>query len=129
VDIPDFKLAIDKTSIEGLLIIRPKRYDDSRGWFMESFNSYDFIEAIGINSTFVQDNHSYSRQYTIRGLHYQLGKPQGKLVRIISGDVFGVVVDLRAKSATYGKWEGLKLSAKNQKQIWIPTGLAHGQGL
>jgi dTDP-4-dehydrorhamnose 3,5-epimerase len=126
VDIQHPKLKVTPTSIEGLLVIETKCFGDERGWFTESFNAHDFSFTTGIDLQFVQDNHSLSKEFTLRGLHYQLDKPQGKLVRVVSGSVFDVVVDLRKKSATYGQWEGLELSAQNQKQLWIPPGFAHG---
>lgn len=120
------KLAITPTSVEGAFIIEPKVFGDERGWFTESFNAQDFSEATDLDVSFVQDNHSFSRQWTLRGMHYQLEKTQGKLVRVTSGKVFDVAVDLRKDSATYGKWVGVELSAENHKQLWIPPGFAHG---
>jgi dTDP-4-dehydrorhamnose 3,5-epimerase len=123
---PQSKLLVETTAIDGVLVIEPKVYGDERGWFTESFNAQDFAAATGLGLEFVQDNHSYSRKDTLRGLHYQLEKTQGKLVRVTSGSVFDVAVDLRQKSPTYGKWVGVELSAENHKQLWIPPGLAHG---
>ena len=120
------KITVTPTSIDGILIIEPKVFGDERGWFTESFNAQDFSDATGLNVEFVQDNHSFSRQSTLRGMHYQLEKTQGKLVRVVSGAVYDVAVDLRESSPTYGKWIALELSAENQKQLWIPAGLAHG---
>jgi dTDP-4-dehydrorhamnose 3,5-epimerase len=120
------KIVVTPTSIADVLIIEPKVFGDERGWFTESFNSQDFSKATGLSINFVQDNHSYSRQSTLRGMHYQLEKTQGKLVRVVSGSVFDVVVDLRKNSPTYGEWMALELSAENHKQLWIPAGLAHG---
>jgi dTDP-4-dehydrorhamnose 3,5-epimerase len=120
------KIVVTPTSIADVLIIEPKVFGDERGWFTESFNSQDFSKATGLSINFVQDNHSYSRQSTLRGMHYQLEKTQGKLVRVVSGSVYDVVVDLRKNSPTYGKWMALELSAENHKQLWIPAGLAHG---
>ncbi len=120
------KLKVSPTAIDGVLVIEPTVFGDERGWFTESFNAYDFAAATGLSINFVQDNHSFSRQWTLRGLHYQLEKTQGKLVRVTSGSVFDVAVDLRANSPTYGKWAGVELSAQNHKQLWIPAGLAHG---
>ena len=120
------KLQINPTAIHDVLVIEPKVFGDERGWFTESFNANDFAEATGLNVRFVQDNHSFSRQWTLRGLHYQLEKTQGKLVRVVAGSVFDVAVDIRRDSPTYGKWVGLELSAENHKQLWIPAGLAHG---
>ena len=120
------KLAITPTSVEGVFIIEPKVFGDERGWFTESFNAEDFAKATGLDVQFVQDNHSFSRQWTLRGLHYQLEQSQGKLVRVVAGSVFDVAVDIRKSSPTYGKWVGAELSAQNHKQMWIPPGLAHG---
>ena len=117
---------IEVSSIFGMSILQPKIFGDERGWLFESFNARDFFSATGLDLNFVQDNHSYSRQWTLRGLHYQHEKTQGKLVRVISGNVFDVTVDLRMSSPTYGKWFGLELSADNKKQLWIPPGVAHG---
>lgn len=120
------KLHITPTEIQDVLIIEPKVFGDERGWFTESFNAIDFADATGLDVEFVQDNHSFSRQWTLRGLHYQLEQTQGKLVRVVSGSVFDVAVDLRQDSPSYGKWAGVELSAQNHKQMWIPPGLAHG---
>ena len=120
------KLHITPTAIPDVLVVEPKVFGDERGWFTESFNAEDFYEATKLNVQFVQDNHSFSRQWTLRGLHYQLEKTQGKLVRVVSGAVFDVAVDIRRDSPSYGKWAGLELSATNHKQLWIPPGLAHG---
>jgi dTDP-4-dehydrorhamnose 3,5-epimerase len=120
------KLQVTPTVIPDVLVIEPKVFGDDRGWLTESFNAQDFAKATGLTINFVQDNHSFSRQWTLRGMHYQLEKPQGKLVRVVAGNVFDVVVDIRKDSATYGKWAGVELSAQNHKQMWIPPGLAHG---
>ena len=120
------KLLLTPTEIADVLIIEPKVFGDDRGWFTESFNAQDFAIATGVDVSFVQDNHSFSRQWTLRGLHYQLEQTQGKLVRVVAGSVFDVVVDIRKDSSTYGKWVGVELSAQNHKQLWIPPGLAHG---
>jgi dTDP-4-dehydrorhamnose 3,5-epimerase len=120
------KLSITATDIHDVLIITAKVFSDERGWFKEPFNAQDFAIATGLNIEFVQDGHSFSRQWTLRGLHYQLKRTQGKLVRVIAGSVFDVVVDIRKDSPTYGKWVGVELSAHNHKQLWIPAGLAHG---
>ncbi|MBU3632794.1 dTDP-4-dehydrorhamnose 3,5-epimerase [Polynucleobacter sp. AP-Feld-500C-C5] len=119
-------MLVSPTSIADVLIIEPKVFGDDRGWFTESFNAQDFSEATGLSVNFVQDNHSFSHQSTLRGLHYQLEKTQGKLLRVVSGSVFDVAVDLRKSSPTYGQWVGLELSAENHKQLWIPAGFAHG---
>ena len=120
------KLHVTSTAIHDVLVIEPKVFGVERGWFTESFNAQDFAIATGINVQFVQDNHSVSRQWTLRGLHYQLEQTQGKLVRVVSGSVFDVAVDIRKESPTYGKWAGVELSAQNHKQLWVPAGLAHG---
>ena len=120
------KLRVIPTAIHDVYVIEPKVFGDERGWFTESFNTEDFATATGLNVQFVQDNHSFSRQWTLRGLHYQLEKTQGKLVRVVAGSVFDVAVDIRKDSPTYGKWVGIELSAQNHKQLWIPAQLAHG---
>jgi dTDP-4-dehydrorhamnose 3,5-epimerase len=120
------RLNISPTEIHDVLVIEPKVFGDDRGWFVESFNTQDFANATGLEVNFVQDNHSFSRQWTLRGMHYQLEQTQGKLVRVVTGSVFDVVVDVRKDSPSYGKWTGVELSAKNFKQLWIPPGLAHG---
>ncbi|SNX29046.1 dTDP-4-dehydrorhamnose 3,5-epimerase [Polynucleobacter meluiroseus] len=120
------KIQVQPTAIHDVLIIEPKVFGDERGWFSESFNAEDFSSATGLNVEFVQDNHSFSRQWTLRGLHYQLEKTQGKLVRVISGSVFDVTLDIRQDSPTFGKWVGVELSATNHRQLWVPPQLAHG---
>jgi dTDP-4-dehydrorhamnose 3,5-epimerase len=120
------KLKITPTAIPDVLIVEPKFFGDNRGWFTESFNAQDFAKATGLDVEFVQDNHSFSRQWTMRGMHYQLKHTQGKLVRVTAGSVFDAVVDLRKDSATFGKWVGVELSAENHKQLWVPPGFAHG---
>ena len=115
------------TPIEGLLILEPQVHGDARGWFMESFSQQRFDAAVGKPVKFVQDNHSHSQRGVLRGLHYQLfPHAQGKLVRVASGVVWDVAVDLRLGSATFGQWFGVELSAKNQRQFWVPEGFAHG---
>ena len=114
------------TAIADVLLIEPRVFGDARGFFYESFNARDFAEATGLDVNFVQDNHSKSARGVLRGLHYQVQKPQGKLVRVVSGEVFDVVVDIRKSSPTFGKWVGEILSAQNNKQIWVPPGFAHG---
>ena len=114
-----------KTSIEGVTIIEPTVFGDQRGYFMETYSKRDFAEG-GIDVDFVQDNESRSRKGVLRGLHFQKKNPQGKLVRVIEGEVFDVAVDLRKNSPTFGKWEGVVLSAENKKQFYIPEGFAHG---
>lgn len=114
-----------KTSIEGVLVVDTKSYGDARGYFMETYKRPDFV-AGGIDADFVQDNQSSSVKGVLRGLHFQIEHPQAKLVRVISGEVFDVAVDLREGSPTYGKWEGVVLSAENRRQFFIPRGFAHG---
>jgi len=120
------KLLLTPTAIHDVMVIEPEVFGDERGWFSESFNAKDFAVATGLNIEFVQDNHSFSRQWTLRGLHYQLEQVQGKLVRVVTGSVFDVAVDIRKDSPSYGKWAGVELSSQNHKQMWIPAGLAHG---
>lgn len=119
------KFKFYKTDIEGVYIIEPTIFGDNRGYFMETYNYNDFKEG-GIDVTFVQDNQSKSKKGVLRGLHFQKTHPQAKLVRVISGEVFDVAVDLRKGSKTYGKWVGTILSAENKKQLFIPKGFAHG---
>lgn len=114
------------TAIPDVLLLAPQVFADARGFFLESFNSRDFQEVTGLNVTFVQDNHSKSAHGVLRGLHYQIQHAQGKLVRVVAGEVFDVVVDLRQSSPTFGQWVGGTLSAENFKQLWIPPGFAHG---
>lgn len=114
-----------ETSIEGVIIVDVKSYGDERGYFMETYKKPDFV-AGGIDADFIQDNQSSSKKGVLRGLHYQINYPQAKLVRVISGEVFDVAVDLRKGSPTYGKWEGMVLSAGNKRQLFIPRGFAHG---
>lgn len=119
------KFKIQTCEIEGLYIIEPTVFKDERGYFVETYNQQDFAEA-GLNMKFVQDNQSMSVRGVLRGLHYQKQFPQGKLVRVIRGEVYDVAVDIRKKSQTYGKWYGVKLSAENKRQFYIPEGFAHG---
>jgi dTDP-4-dehydrorhamnose 3,5-epimerase len=119
------QFAFTETKINGVYIIEPKVFGDHRGYFMETYNYEDFKEA-GLDMVFVQDNQSKSRKGVLRGLHYQKPNPQGKLVRVISGQVFDVAIDLRKDSPTYGQWEGIVLSAENKKQFYVPEGFAHG---
>ena len=114
------------TAIPDVMIIEPKVFGDDRGFFYESFNNRVFEEATGLKRTFVQDNHSRSAKNVLRGLHYQIQHPQGKLVRVVAGEVFDVAVDIRRSSATFGRWVGVVLSAENKKQLWVPEGFAHG---
>ena len=125
-DLSHPKLQLSATDIHDVFVVGPKVFGDERGWFTESFNAHDFAQATGLELEFVQDNHSFSRQWTLRGLHYQLEQTQGKLVRVVAGSVFDVAVDIRKESPTYGKWVGVELSAQNHKQLWIPAGVAHG---
>jgi dTDP-4-dehydrorhamnose 3,5-epimerase len=115
-----------KTPIADLLIFEPNVFGDSRGFFMESFNQKTFQNLTSLDVTFVQDNHSRSSQNVLRGLHYQIQQPQGKLVRVTSGRVFDVAVDLRRTSPTFGQWHGVELSGENHRQFWVPAGFAHG---
>jgi dTDP-4-dehydrorhamnose 3,5-epimerase len=119
-------MRVTPTAIAGVLVIEPTVFADERGFFFESYNERAFAEATGIAAKFVQDNHSRSLKNTLRGLHYQIQQPQGKLVRAVAGEVFDVVVDIRRSSPTFGQWLGENLSAENKKLMWIPAGLAHG---
>ena len=112
--------------IPDVLIIEPKVFGDERGWFYESFNQKEFTEKTGVTEPFIQDNHSFSTQYILRGLHYQIEHPQGKLVRVTGGKVLDVAVDIRESSPTFGQWTAIELSAENHKQLWVPPGCAHG---
>ncbi len=117
---------VTPAAVPDVLILEPKVFGDARGFFFESFNARDFAQATGLNVEFVQDNHSKSARGVLRGLHYQIQHPQGKLVRVVQGEVFDVTVDLRKSSPTFGQWVGERLSADNKKQLWIPPGFAHG---
>ena len=119
-------MSITPTAIPDVLLIAPKMFGDERGFFFESFNHAKFEAAIGRQVKFVQDNHSKSAKNVLRGLHYQIQKAQGKLVRVVQGEVFDVVVDIRKSSPTFGRWVGEVLSAGNNKQLWVPEGFAHG---
>jgi dTDP-4-dehydrorhamnose 3,5-epimerase len=119
-------MKVTQTAIPDVLLIEPKVFGDERGFFFESFNQRAFQQATGVTLPFVQDNHSKSAKGVLRGLHYQIQNPQGKLVRVTQGEVFDVAVDIRPESATYGKWVGVRLSAQNKHQLWVPPGLAHG---
>ncbi|AUF98396.1 dTDP-4-dehydrorhamnose 3,5-epimerase [Pseudomonas sp. 02C 26] len=114
------------TDIPDVLIIEPKLFGDSRGFFFESFNERAFKEQTGVSINFVQDNHSRSQKNVLRGLHYQVENPQGKLVRVVQGEVLDVAVDVRVDSPTFGRWVATRLSAESHRQFWIPPGLAHG---
>ncbi|MGO4760919.1 dTDP-4-dehydrorhamnose 3,5-epimerase [Cupriavidus sp. 2KB_3] len=117
---------IVRTKIDDVVILEPKVFGDDRGFFFESFNAREFGEATGVQRPFVQDNHSRSAHGVLRGLHYQINNPQGKLVRVVSGEVFDVAVDIRRSSPTFGQWVGVRLSAQNKRQLWVPEGFAHG---
>ena len=119
-------LSIIRTEIPDVVIIEPVVFQDARGFFFESFNRKIFSAAIGLDVDFVQDNHSRGSRGVLRGLHYQIEQPQGKLVRVASGAVFDVAVDLRERASTFGKWIGIELTAENRRQLWIPPGFAHG---
>jgi len=114
------------TALSDVLILEPKVISDSRGFFLESFNERDFVNATGVNARFVQDNHSQSNNGVLRGLHYQIEQTQGKLVRVTQGEVFDVSVNLRRNHPEFGRWTGVHLSAQNKRQLWIPPGFAHG---
>lgn len=114
------------TKISDVLIIEPRVFEDQRGFFYESHNEKAFQEKTGVDVRFVQDNHSRSTQNVLRGLHYQIQQPQGKLVRVVAGAIFDVVVDLRKSSPTFGQWFGSLISAENKQQLWVPVGFAHG---
>ena len=119
-------MKVVETSLPDVLILEPKVFGDERGFFYESFNAAAFEAATGLKRQFVQDNHSKSQRGVLRGLHYQIRQPQGKLVRVVAGEVFDVAVDLRRSSPSFGRWFGTHLSAQNQRQLWIPEGFAHG---
>jgi dTDP-4-dehydrorhamnose 3,5-epimerase len=119
-------MTITPTKIPDVFIIEPKVFGDERGFFFESFNQKNFTEKTGITSEFVQDNHSRSVQGVLRGLHYQIQHTQGKLLRVIAGEIFDVAVDMRKSSPTFGEWVGCILSAENKRQFWVPPGFAHG---
>ncbi|GAO34665.1 dTDP-4-dehydrorhamnose 3,5-epimerase [Sulfuricella sp. T08] len=115
-----------QTTLPDVLILEPKVFGDERGFFFESFNQKTLAELAGIDIPFVQDNHSRSARNVLRGLHYQIQQPQGKLVRVTAGEVFDVAVDIRKSSPTFGKWVGIRLSAENKRMMWVPPGFAHG---
>lgn len=114
------------TAVPEVLVLEPKIFGDTRGFFFESYNRHTFVEDTGLNPDFVQSNHSGSVKDVLRGLHYQIRQPQGKLVRVVAGEVFDVAVDLRRDSPTFGRWIGEYLSAENKRMMWIPPGFAHG---
>ncbi len=117
---------VTQLAIPDVFLIEPRVFGDDRGFFFESFNQRQFEQAINRDVTFVQSNHSRSAQHVLRGLHYQIKQPQGKLVRVVVGEVFDVAVDIRRSSTTFGQWVGETLSAENKKQLWVPEGFAHG---
>ena len=117
---------VTPTTIPEVLLLTPKVFGDARGFFFESFNARDFSEITGLDIPFVQDNHSKSTKGVLRGMHYQIQHPQGKLVRVVQGNVFDAVVDMRRSSPTFGRWVGTVLSAENKQQLWVPPGFAHG---
>lgn len=119
-------MRVTPTAIADVLLLEPRVFGDARGFFLESYNERVFAEATGLQVHFVQDNHSRSQRHVLRGMHFQAERPQGKLVRVVAGAVFDVVVDIRRDSPTYSKWVGVELSVDNQRQLWIPPGLAHG---
>ncbi|MDY7540427.1 dTDP-4-dehydrorhamnose 3,5-epimerase [Undibacterium sp. RTI2.1] len=119
-------MKVTPTNLPEVMIIEPRVFGDDRGFFYESFNAKKFAELTGVETNFVQDNHSMSAKNVLRGMHYQIQQAQGKLVRVISGEVFDVAVDLRKSSLRFGQWTGVSLSASNQRQLWIPPGFAHG---
>jgi len=119
-------MKVQPTSIPDVLLIEPKVFGDERGFFFESFSQRQWQQAAGLNTAFVQHNHSRSLKNVLRGLHYQVQQPQGKLVRVVQGEVFDVAVDIRRSSPTFGKWAGEILSAENKRQLWVPEGFAHG---
>ena len=119
-------MEIKETPIEGVKIIKSEIFQDSRGLFFESYNKKEFEKELGTNTIFVQDNYSKSKKGVLRGLHFQINKPQGKLIRVLRGEIFDVVVDLRKDSKSFSSWHGLTLSEENNEQLWVPSGLAHG---
>jgi dTDP-4-dehydrorhamnose 3,5-epimerase len=119
-------MKVTRLAIPDVILLEPPVFGDDRGFFFESFNQTKFVHAIGQAATFVQDNHSRSRMHVLRGLHYQIQSAQGKLVRVVSGEVFDVAVDIRRSSPTFGQWVGETLSSENKKQLWVPQGFAHG---
>jgi len=119
-------MKVTKTALQDALLIEPEVHRDDRGYFLETWNAREFAKHTGVSATFVQDNHAHSAHNVLRGLHYQIRQPQGKLVRVISGEVFDVTVDLRKSSLTFGRWMSVSLSADNKRMLWIPEGFAHG---
>lgn len=119
-------MKVTPTAIPEVLVLEPKVFGDDRGFFFESYNARRFEELTGVSVNFVQDNHSKSAKNVLRGLHYQISRPQGKLVRVVAGAIYDVVVDMRKSSPFFGRWVGVELSAENRRQIWVPAGFAHG---
>ncbi len=119
-------MKVTPTAIPDVLLVEPQVFGDDRGFFYESFNARKFKELTGLEPVFVQDNHSRSAKHVLRGLHYQIRQPQGKLIRVVAGAVFDVAVDIRKGSPTFGRWVGHILSAENKQQVWLPVGFAHG---
>lgn len=119
-------MKVTPTSIPEVLVFEPRVFGDDRGFFFESYNAREFAEVTGMHPIFVQDNHSRSARNVVRGLHYQVRQPQGKLVRVVAGAIWDVVVDIRASSPFFGRWIGVELSAENRRQLWVPPGFAHG---
>jgi dTDP-4-dehydrorhamnose 3,5-epimerase len=119
-------MQVTPTAIPDVLVVEPKVFGDARGFFFESYNERAFAQATGLQANFVQDNHSRSAKGVLRGLHYQIRQPQGKLVRVVRGSVYDVAVDLRRSSPTFGKWVGVELSEENHRQLWVPPGFGHG---
>ena len=119
-------MRVSSTDLPEVLLLEPDVFSDARGFFFESFSAKRFAEATGLSVDFVQDNHSKSSRGVLRGLHYQLGKPQGKLVKVVEGSVFDVAVDIRQGSPSFGQWVGVELTAENKKQLWVPPDFAHG---
>lgn len=120
------RLRVTPTAVPDVLLLEPQVFTDARGFFSESYNARDFAAATGVEAAFVQDNHSLSERGVLRGLHYQIQHPQGKLISVIEGSVFDVAVDLRRSSPSFGRWTGTVLSSENRRQMWIPPGFAHG---
>jgi dTDP-4-dehydrorhamnose 3,5-epimerase len=119
-------MQVIETTLPGVLVLEPRMFEDARGFFFESYNQRVFQERTGVSPRFVQGNHSRSRKNVLRGLHYQIAQPQAKLVRVVAGAMFDVVVDLRRSSSAFGKWSGTLLSAENRRLVWVPEGFAHG---
>ena len=119
-------MKVTPTALPEVMVLEPQVFGDDRGFFFESFNARRFEQATGVAANFVQDNHSKSAKNVLRGLHYQIRQPQGKLVRVLAGSIYDVVVDMRRSSPFFGRWVGVELSAENRQQIWVPPGFAHG---